>query len=179
MANKEKDLSKKTTTEQAEQTQQTATDQDLKKLLNSLEALQLENDELKSKLLRAQADFDNYRKRTTQEKSDIALYANGQLISELLPAWDNFERAIVASNEHTGCEALADGIEIVFRQFMETLTASGLAEIEAAGTTFDPEYHRAVMQVDGGKPGTVAEVIQKGYTFKGRVIRPSMVSVYK
>lgn len=173
MTKKDQDLSQESTEELL------ATDQDLKKLLNSLEALQLENDELKNKLLRAQADFDNYRKRTTQEKADIATFANGQLVCDLLPAWDNFERAIVAAKDHAGCEALADGIEIVFRQFNETLTAGGLAEIEAEGAAFDPEFHQAVMQVEGGQSGQIAEVIQKGYAYRGKVLRPSMVAVYK
>lgn len=147
--------------------------------VNELEALQTENEELKNKLLRCQADFDNYRKRTTQEKKDIVNYVNGQFITELLPAWDNFERAVVTANQDSGCEGIAEGIEIVYRQFVELLTASGLVEIESKGEIFDPEYHQAVMQVEGGETGVIADEIQKGYTFNGRVIRPAMVSVYK
>ncbi len=144
-----------------------------------LEALQAENEELRNKLLRGQADFDNFRKRTTQEKNEIANYIIGQFIAELLPVWDNFERAVATANQDPGCEGLVEGIEIVYRQFMEKLTASGLVEIVAMGEIFDPEYHQAVMQVEGGEAGMIAEEIQKGYTFKDRVIRPAMVSVYK
>jgi molecular chaperone GrpE len=147
--------------------------------LEELATLQAENEELKNKLLRAQADFDNYRKRTTQEKNEIAAYVNGQFMVELLPVWDNFDRAVATANQAGNAEGLVEGIAIVYRQFIDKLTAAGLVEIAAQGETFDPEYHQAVMQVEGGESGKIADVIQKGYTFKERVIRPAMVSVYK
>lgn len=172
MADKKEKVMEETTELQALQLKNEA-------LQEENEALQVENEELINKLIRGQADFDNYRKRTAQEKQDIADYVIGQFLAGYLPVWDNFERAVTTANQDPGCEGLAEGIEIVYRQFNEKLTVDGIVEIAASGEVFDPEYHQAVMQVEGGPTGMVADVIQKGYTFKEKVIRPAMVSVYK
>ncbi len=135
-------------------------------------------EELQNKLLRTQADFDNFRKRSNQEKEELAKYINGKLIKELLPACDNFERAILASRENNNFDSFLEGIDMVYRQIKETLENDGLAEIDAIGKRFNPEYHQAVMEVEhNGESGIVVEEIQKGFTYKGKVIRPSMVKV--
>ncbi len=135
-------------------------------------------EEAQNKLIRAQADFDNFRKRTTSEKEELAKYVNGQLIKELLPACDNFERAIVSSKENNNFDSLLEGIEMVYRQIKDVLANEGLEEIESIGKPFNPEYHQAVMQVEyDGESGIVVEELQKGFTYKGKVIRPAMVKV--
>ncbi|OEF96939.1 nucleotide exchange factor GrpE [Vulcanibacillus modesticaldus] len=136
-------------------------------------------EDLQNRLLRSQADFDNYRKRTRTEKEELAKYANAKLIEALLPTFDNFARAIEASKENQNFETLVQGVEMVYRQLEELLVKEGLEPIEAVGQHFDPEIHQAVMQVESDQyeSGVVVEELQKGYKFKGKVIRPSMVKV--
>lgn len=135
------------------------------------------NNELNDRLLRLQADFDNFRRRTRQEKDEFFKYANQDLLTSLLPVIDNFERAL-AANDKTD-DPYAAGVNMIYKQLMEVLTKEGLAQIEAVGTEFDPNLHEAVMSVksDEHGPNIVIEEFQKGYKFKERVIRPSMVKV--
>lgn len=141
-------------------------------LLNKIEDLQ-------DRLLRSQADFENYKKRTRVEKEYIAKYANTKLIEGLLPAIDNFSRAIQSSKESENLESLVQGVKMVYRQIDEILTKEGLEVIQTVGQPFNPELHQAVMQVetDEYESGVVVEELQKGYLLKGKVIRPSMVKV--
>lgn len=131
------------------------------------------------KFLRAQADLDNFRRRTRKEKEDQAKYASLPLVEQLLPVLDNFERALAASQEAKDIDTLAKGVEMVFRQIQETLQKEGLEVIESVGTPFDPSVHQAVMMVESEEyeSGFVVEEIQKGYKLKDRVIRPAMVKV--
>ncbi|MGD9676798.1 MAG: nucleotide exchange factor GrpE [Vulcanibacillus sp.] len=146
---------------------------------NEVAQLKEKIEESQNRLMRVQADFDNFRKRTTTEKEDLAKYVNAQLIKSLLPACDNFERAIKAAKENDNLDSLLQGIEMVYRQIEDVLTNEGLKEIESLGKSFNPEYHQAVMQVESEEheAGVIIEELQKGYLFKGRVIRPSMVKV--
>ena len=139
-------------------------------------------EELKHQLAQAQdqyqrvlAEYANYKRRTDQEKEQLGAFVKGEALKALLPGIDNLERAAVSPD---GPE-YRKGVEMVIRQFMETLTALGLEEIPALGETFDPELHNAVMRedADGVEPETVTEVYQKGYRLNGRVQRPSMVKV--
>lgn len=163
-------------------------DIEIEEILNKVEQDNLEDGELtklkekydllQSKLLRTQADYDNFRKRTSLEKEELARYINGELIKELLPACDNFDRALVASRENSNYDSLLKGIEMVYKQIKDILESNGLAEIDAIGKQFNPEYHQALMQVEhDGEAGIVLEEIEKGFTYKGKVIRPSMVKV--
>lgn len=147
--------------------------------LNEIEQLKLINDELQNRLLRVQADYDNFKKRTIKEKEELAKYATAKLVESLLNAVDNFERALQASNESRNYDSLIQGVEMVYRQLGDALAKEGLAPIEAIGQPFNPEFHQAVMQVetDQYESGYVVEELQKGYIFKGKVIRPSMVKV--
>lgn len=131
------------------------------------------------KLLRVQADYDNFRRRTRQEKEEFAKYASEKLVEQLLPVYDNFDRAIEAGKESTDYSALLKGIEMIFRQFASILESEGVTPIEAVGQPFNPEFHQAVMQVetDEYEEGIVVEELQKGYKMKDKVIRPSMVKV--
>ncbi|GKS10197.1 nucleotide exchange factor GrpE [Paenibacillus chitinolyticus] len=144
-----------------------------------LDELRKAAEESQQRLLRAQADFDNFRRRTRQEKEEFAKYASLKLIEQMLPVIDNFDRALVSSRETQDFEALTKGIEMVYRQLGQVVTQEGLTPIEAVGQPFNPEFHQAIMQVesDEHEEGIVVEEVQKGYMLKDKVIRPSMVKV--
>ena len=135
-----------------------------------------EDEALMAKYQRLMADFQNYKRRTEKEKSDIYAYANEKLILGLLEVIDNFERAVLSE---TADEKYAEGMEMIFKQLKGVLEKSGLEEIKALGEGFDPNFHNAVMTEDNDQfeSGSVTEVLQKGYTLNGKVIRPSMVKV--
>ncbi len=137
-------------------------------------------DENYQKYLRSQADFDNFRRRSRQEKEEFAKYASQKLIEALLPIVDNFERAMAATHQQQEFEALVKGVSMIHRQLEQLLEKEGLKPIEAIGQPFNPEFHQAVMQVaseDGIASGVIVEQLQKGYILKDKVIRPSMVKV--
>lgn len=140
-----------------------------------------ELEEAKDKYLRALADFDNYRKRVAREKEQYIQCANEELIKSILEVVDNLERALEASSENTNYEALAKGVDLTLQRLKDILSVEGLCHIECVGLPFDPNYHEAVMAIekDGAEPETVVEETQKGYTLKGKVIRPSKVVVSK
>jgi molecular chaperone GrpE len=133
--------------------------------------------ELTNRLLRLQADFDNFRRRSRQEKEDFFKYANQDLISSLLPVLDNFQRAIATNANQE--DPFVAGVNMIFKQVVEVLGREGLAQIEAVGCVFDPNLHEAVMSVESEEhgPNIIIEEFQKGYKLKERVIRPSMVKV--
>lgn len=135
-----------------------------------------EDEALNVQYMRLMADFQNYKKRVEKEKGDIYAYANEQIITELLTVIDSFERALEHSSED---ESFAEGMKMIFNQLTGVLEKAGLVEIEAQGTDFDPQFHNAVMTEDNPdfESGKITEVLQKGYTFNSKVIRPSMVKV--
>ena len=133
---------------------------------------------LTDKLMRTAAEFDNYKKRTLREKDDFYKMAVCETISPILPVLDNLERAIAAAEEADGSESVVDGIKMIKKQFDEVLTTIGVEQIEAVGMEFDPEKHNAVMMAESDEPSnTVIEEFQKGYSYKDKVIRHSMVKV--
>ncbi len=140
-------------------------------------ALDAELKEKRDRILRLQADFENFRRRTAKEKEELAAVITQNILGDLLPLLDNFERAMAV--EQTDGEAFQKGVEMIFTQLREVLDKHGLQSIEAEGQTFDPNFHQAVMRVeDSDAPdGTITQVLQKGYQAKGRVIRPAMVQV--
>lgn len=158
--------------EEAEEVQMTDADK-------KIEALQTEITELNNRLLRAQADYDNFRRRTRQEMEAAAKYRAQSLIEGLIPAMDNFDRALQVKVESDDAKSLLQGMDMVYRQLTEALKNEGLEVIEAVGHSFDPHYHQAVMQVESDEyePNQVVEELQKGYKLKDRVIRPTMVKV--
>lgn len=141
-----------------------------------LEKLAEENQQ---RYLRAQADFDNYRRRTMKEREELAAYASMKLITQLLPIVDNFERATSAAVQGGDTESFVKGVEMIFRQLTQTLEQEGLKPIASVGEPFNPEYHQAIMQVESEEheEGVVVEEVQKGYMLKDRVLRPAMVKV--
>ncbi len=142
-----------------------------------LEKLTAEVKEKSDKALRLQADFENFRRRTSKEKDELAAVVTQGVMKDMLPLLDNFERAMAA--ETTDMEAFQKGVEMIFTQFQEVLKKNGLEHIETEGKKFDPNFHQAVMRVqnDELEDDDIAQELQKGYMVKGRVIRPSMVQV--
>lgn len=127
---------------------------------------------------RLQADFENFRRRTRQEKEELSAVVAQGLIKDLLPLLDNFERAL-AADLGGDREAVKSGIEMIYKQLLAMLEKNGLEKIEAVGAKFDPNFHEAVMRVpdETQEEDTVLEELQRGYSVRGRVIRPSMVKV--
>jgi molecular chaperone GrpE len=142
-------------------------------------ALKAQAEEWQQKLLRLQADFDNFRRRTRIEKEESAKYAALPVVSKLLPALDNLERAIAASKQSQDFDVLAKGVEMTARLLLEALQQEGLQAMQTVGETFNPELHQAVMQIDSDehRDGEVVEELQRGYLLKDKVIRPAMVKV--
>ena len=125
---------------------------------------------------RSQADFDNYKKRSEQEIGEVIEFAISALISNLLPVMDDLERALASVPAELEESNWTEGIKLIYNKFKATLEGQGLTEIEAKGEPFDPRLHEAVMQREG-EEGRVIEEAQKGYKFRGKVIRPSLVIV--
>lgn len=127
---------------------------------------------------RLQADFENLRRRTRQEKEDLSMVVAQNILLDLLPVVDNFERALGTATTQDAAQMLL-GVEMIHRQFVQVLEKCGLTTVEALDQIFDPQKHEAVMRVEDAEKadGTVVEELQKGYAVRGKVIRPSMVKV--
>ncbi|KRF11252.1 nucleotide exchange factor GrpE [Paenibacillus sp. Soil787] len=149
------------------------------KEVSELETARMQAEENYQRLLRVQADFDNFRRRARAEKEDFAKYASLKLIEQLLPIVDNFDRALSSSKETKDFDALVKGLDMTNRGIDQLLTAEGLKPIDSVGQPFNPEFHQAVMQVESEEheEGIVVEELQKGYILKDKVIRPAMVKV--
>lgn len=155
--------------------------------LDPLEAAQAEAAQLKDKLMRMAADFDNYRKRSRREVSEAEKKGRDGLLTDLLPVFDNLERA----TSHAGAageaadpatiRGLVDGIALVARQFTDALGRLGIERVESIGQPFDPSVHEAIQHLETAEypPGCVAAEVQPGYRFGERLIRPAMVVVAK
>ncbi len=139
---------------------------------------QKEYDELNERYMRLYADFENYKKRSIKEKADSLIYACAPLMEKLISVKDNMERALSSQSEGS---PLFEGLKLVEKQFSEILSAEGLTQIETENKPFDPNYHNAVMldNDDEKEDNIITCELQKGYTFKDKVIRPSMVKVNK
>jgi len=125
---------------------------------------------------RSQADLENYIKRAEQEKSETVEFANTILILDLLPILDDFERALVSLPVELDEQNWTEGIKLIYNKLKAILETQGLAEIKAKGESFDPYFHEAAGQVEG-EEGIIIEEIRKGYRFRGKLLRPSMVMV--
>ena len=145
-----------------------------------LENLKKEYDSVYDRLLRKQAEFENYRKRVDREKSEFTQFASSELMKELLNTLDSFDLALRnASVDGSGRENTLRGFELIYKQIQDTLARFGLKPIEAKGKMFDPNYHQAVStQASSGlEENIVIEEMRKGYTLNGRLLRPAMVTV--
>ena len=143
----------------------------------TVEELTRQRDEYLDSLQRLKAEFDNFRKRTARDSAAQSARASEALVKELLPVLDDLERALVAAEAHEEAK-LEDGVRLVHRALADVLVRAGLSEIETDGA-FDPHVHEALLAqpVDGAEPGSVVEVIQKGYRLGDRVLRPARVVV--
>ncbi|MEE1242539.1 nucleotide exchange factor GrpE [Frisingicoccus sp.] len=135
--------------------------------------------ELNDRLMRQMAEFDNFRKRTEKEKQQMYGIGASEVIEKLLPIVDNFERGLAAMTDDEKNTPFAQGIELVYKQLMTTLSDLGVTPIEAVGVEFNPDFHNAVMQAPSEEyeSGIVIQELQRGYVYKEKVIRYSMVMV--
>jgi molecular chaperone GrpE len=145
-----------------------------------LDAVKKERDELQDRLLRKAAEFDNYRKRVERERSQFVQAAAGDVLEQLLPILDNFERAL-KTEAAADTEAYRKGVELIYKQLLELLARRGATPIEAVGKDFDPNFHQAITHeaCAGCRDGEVFEEVRRGYMLGERLLRPAMVKVAK
>lgn len=136
-------------------------------------------EELTDRVKRQMAEFENFRKRTEKEKSSMYEMGARDIIERILPVIDNFERGLAVIPEDKKEDPIAEGMEKIYKQIQKVFEEAGVKPIEAAGKEFDPNFHNAVMHVEDEAVGEniVVEELQKGYTYKGFVVRHSMVKV--
>jgi molecular chaperone GrpE len=158
------------------QTEKPAAADEMDQLRAERDGAKAERDDIRDILLRRQAEFENFRKRTEKERSDYVQYAAMDMVRDLLPILDDFERALKI--EGAGPE-YARGIEMIYNRMYETLKKMGLEPIASDGKTFDPNLHQAVERVEtkDSPDGTILSEFQRGYLFKGKLLRPTMVKV--
>lgn len=147
----------------------------------ALEDKAKKSDEYFDRLLRLQADFDNYKKRLEKDRAEFMKFANEGIIAEILKILDDFERAVEAGKTKHDFDILYKGVEMIHKDLVEFLKQEGIKEIEAKGKPFNPHEHEAMMQeeTDAHPEDSVIEELQKGYVLNGRVIRPAKVKVAK
>lgn len=162
-----------TPTEEAVEAQQTDAQTEL------IAGLTTERDQLKDQMLRALADLKNVRRRHEEDRRAMSLYATEDLVRELLPVLDNFERTLQAAESGADLEALTAGIQMVERQLRNALSQRHVVRIEALGQPFDPTYHEAIAHDDDPEiaPGTITAELEAGYRIGDRVLRPARVRV--
>ena len=150
-------------------------------LRKELDKYKKELGELQDTYLRLAAEFDNYKKRTAREFSGLVQYANEELIVQLIPVLDNFERALDAAKSSDDFESFHKGVEMIHQQLKDVMEKQGVKEIVALGESFDPHKHEAVMMVEKEEapPETVVEEVERGYMLNEKVVRPSKVAVNK
>ena len=136
-------------------------------------------EELTDRLTRQMAEFDNFRKRTEKEKASMYEIGARDIIEKILPVLDNFERGLAAVPEDVKGSSFAEGVEMIYKQFVKTLEDAGVEAIEAVGQQFDPNIHNAVMHIDDENFGEneISQELLKGYKYRGTVVRHSMVQV--
>lgn len=181
-ADSKSEETKETDAEETSETEETESKKDKKKKDKpdkKIEELKAKVAELEDARLRQFAEFQNFRNRSDKEKSQMFDMGSKNVIEKILPVVDNFERGLATIPEDEKGSAFAEGMNKIYKQLVTELDNLGVKPIEAKGKEFDPNFHNAVMQVESEelKSGTVAEELQKGYTYKDMVVRHSMVSV--
>jgi molecular chaperone GrpE len=136
---------------------------------------------MKDQWMRTAADFDNFRKRSRKELEDTRKAGKEDLLKEFLPVFDNLERAIQSAQRATDVKGVAEGLQMVLRQYIDTLARGGISKVATVGQQFDPTHHEAIQQVetDEQEPGTIVAEVQPGYVQGDRLIRAAMVVVAK
>lgn len=153
--------------------------EDFANLQTEIEQVRTDAEESRDRYLRTLADFDNYRKRQREEVARQIGCAKEELINQLLPIVDNFQRTLESAEAGHSYEALVEGASLTLRQMMDTLHKAGVEPIEAVGQEFNPELHEAMMRVETDEypDNTVIDEFERGYTINGKVLRPSRVRV--
>lgn len=175
-------MAKKNSCENTENLNEEVTDEVIEETIDEIDAPETiekeKYDELYDKHLRLMAEYDNFKKRTQKEKEELGNFATAGTIEKLLPVIDNLERALESVSEEEK-STFSEGVEMIYRQLIETLEKMGVSEIEAVGCEFDPNIHNAVMHVEdeNAESSIVVEQFMKGYKYKDKVIRYSMVKV--
>ena len=161
--------------------QEAASAQEYADLLQENERMKLELEENVNKALRATAELDNVRKRTSRDIENAHKYALERFITELLPVIDSMELGISASQSAEDIESLREGMDLTLKKLFDCLDKFGVKAIDPAGEKFDPDWHEAVsmQELEGTDSGQVVTVMQKGYELNGRLVRPAMVAVAK
>ena len=163
---------------EASKSQEESPEEELKALLAAKEAESAENYD---RLLRTQAEFENYKKRIEREKADTIKFCNEEIIKELLPVIDNLEIALEHGVNSDNSKSLIEGIEMVLNQFLKSLEKFGVSCFSSVGEQFDPHCHEAMSQIESDKheENTVVSEFQKGYYLNDRLLRPAKVMVAK
>ena len=176
---KEADQTQKDTKEASEEVSQTEEKKGIFKKKEKKDKKDEQIEELNDKLKRQMAEFDNFRKRTEKEKSQMYDMGAKSIIEKILPVIDNFERGLAGVPEEEKSNAFVDGMDKVYKQMLTTLAEAGVTPIEAVGKEFDPNFHNAVMHVEDEEAGEniIVEEFQKGYVYRDAVVRHSMVKV--
>ena len=171
----------KTNEEVLDETQDETQDEKSDKKSDKAAELKKQLEDLNNKYIRLAADFENFRKRTAQEKEELATHTTIQVLSKITTVLDTFERAQQHLQEIDNCQTVKEGYEVAIKQFIDILKKLGMEEIEAVGKEFDPNEHEAITKIptDEFEPDTIAVVAQKGYKLKDKVIRPALVGVAK
>jgi len=144
-----------------------------------LEASRAERDKLREQLLRTAADFDNFRKRSKRDIDDARARSRDELVRELLPVFDNLERAVTSITPNSDVKSVVDGIRMVLKLFEDSAERAGLVRVKSIGERFDPAQHEAIQQLETAEhpPGTIVREVVAGYRFGERLVRPAMVVV--
>jgi molecular chaperone GrpE len=150
-------------------------------LAKELEDCREKVNEWEDKFLRLAADYDNYKKRSVRDFGELIQNANEELIGQLIPVVDNFERALAAAQSSDDFSSFHQGVELIYQQLRNLLEKQGVKEIQALNEPFDPNVHEAVMVIESedAPPETVVELVEKGYMLYDKVLRPSKVAVSK
>lgn len=148
--------------------------------VDPLEVAKAEGAKLKDQLMRTAADFDNFRKRSRKEIEDARKAGKEDLLKEFLPVFDNLDRGMQSAQKATDVAAVAEGLGMVLRQFIDTLARQGITKVPTVGAEFDPSVHEAIQQVESDEPsGSVIAEVQSGYVQAGRLVRAALVVVAK
>ncbi len=162
-----------------EETKAQEINQEITELKAALDAKERQNKELIERLQRLAADFENYKKRVARDNEEVFRRLEDALLLEILPIYDNFERAFRTFNKNNDKDSFIEGVERIFAQFHSFLESKGVRAIPAVGELFDPLLHEALITVEAEDGGKVLEEFERGYQRAGRVLRPSKVQVSK
>ena len=156
--------------------------EDVSKYTKKIQELELKNQELEDKYLRSEAEIQNAQNRYSKERAQLIKYESQSIAKDILPALDNLERALMVKSDSDVTVQLKKGVQMTLDALIKALNDHGISEIKADGEKFDPKLHQAVQTVDAVKdqePDHVVQVLQKGYLYKDRTLRPAMVVVTK